>query len=84
MPSPNNIQRNFNQIPVSGPFGKPLRNSDGVENEVRVVRSGATYSIAVKSNNVWRYFSESGIANDTKLGLVKVGSGLSNRFKINR
>ena len=77
MPSPNNIQRNFNQIPVSGPFGKPLRNSDGVENEVRVVRSGATYSIAVKSNNVWRYFSESGIANDTKLGLVKVGSGLS-------
>jgi len=76
---PNNKYTNstLNQTPVTGPFGFPLKNSDGSNNEIRVVRKGGRYSLAIKSGNIWHYINENGEATSTTLGLVKVGDGLA-------
>ena len=77
---PNNRYTNsaLNQTPVTGPFGFPLKNSDGSDNEIRVARKAGRYTLAIKSDNAWRYFDESlKAATASELGTIKVGSGLA-------
>ena len=77
---PNNRYTNssLSQTPVTGPFGFPLKNSDGSDNEIRVARKGGRYTLAIKSDNAWRYFDESlKAATASELGTIKVGSGLA-------
>ena len=69
---------NFNQIAITGPFGFPLKNTEGVDNEIRVAKKDGRYALAIKTDNAWRYFDENlKVASASTLGLIKVGSGLS-------
>ena len=69
---------NFNQIAITGPFGFPLKNTEGVDNEIRVAKKDNRYALAIKTDNAWRYFDENlKVASASTLGLIKVGSGLS-------
>jgi len=75
MPSNNLIG---GQVPVTGPFGFPLRNNEGSENEIRVAKKAGRYTLAIKADNAWRYFDENlKVATASTLGTMKVGSGLA-------
>jgi hypothetical protein len=69
---------NLGQSPVTGPFGFPLRNNEGSENEIRVAKKSGRYTLAIKADNAWRYFDENlKVATASTLGAMKVGSGLA-------
>jgi len=77
---PNNKYTNstLSQTPVTGPFGFPLKNSDGSNNEIRVARKGGRYALAIKSDNAWRYFDENlKVATISELGTIKIGDNLT-------
>ena len=78
MPSSKYTNANLSQTVVTGPFGFPLNNSDGASNEIRVAKKNGKYSLAIKTDNAWRYFDENlKSATASTLGTIKVGSGLS-------